>query len=40
MLQINKSGAWFFVFGLLLVLAQPASGAERISRRPDINVRG
>jgi predicted acyl esterase len=32
MLQINKSVACIFVFGLLLVLVQAASGAERISR--------
>jgi hypothetical protein len=32
MLEINKSGACILVFGLLLLLLQPVSGAEKISR--------
>lgn len=35
MLEITKSGACILVFGLLLVLVQPAFAAEKISRLGD-----
>jgi hypothetical protein len=35
MLEINKSGAWIFVFGLLLVFVQPASIVSQLAQQQE-----